>query len=155
MTSEAFEEMQNVHGWRKELCEQTDIKLVFLNVCGLNSKLLIPEVQAFLNKYDILCFCETKTGDADYIDIPGYKHIMNSRYSYSLRNSDRIVVAVKIKYVNCIDFDIRSTSDYILWFRVHMGKNNPSLLVGTVYIPPEGLPCNTVDTFQTVAYIVK
>ena len=57
---------------------------------------------------------------------------------------------MKINYANCIDFDIRSTSDYILWFCVHMAKNNPSLLVRTVYIPLERSPYNTFDTFQTV-----
>lgn len=41
-----------------------------LNVCGLLSKLHIPEFCDFIRQHDILFLMETKMGDNDVIDLP-------------------------------------------------------------------------------------
>ena len=47
-------------------------KCAFVNVCGLYSKLKVPDFIEFVNKYDIVALAETKTGDYSNVDITGY-----------------------------------------------------------------------------------
>jgi hypothetical protein len=39
---------------------------------GLKRRIHYPEFLELVNDYDILCFVETKTGDVDEIDLPGF-----------------------------------------------------------------------------------
>jgi PhoPQ-activated pathogenicity-related protein len=41
------------------------VKLVMINVCGLVKRIQYPEFMELIEGYDILCFVETKTDDAD------------------------------------------------------------------------------------------
>ena len=43
----------------------TKLNIHSLNVCGLRSKLIIPQFSLFISKYDILCFVESKTDETD------------------------------------------------------------------------------------------
>ena len=52
------------------------INLLSLNVGGLIRRSQYPDFIELMNKYEILCFVETKTDDADKINIPGFDVIM-------------------------------------------------------------------------------
>ena len=49
-------------------------KVVFINVCGLLSKLNFPD---FIAEYDLICICESKLDDADVhnVDLDGHQFI--------------------------------------------------------------------------------
>ena len=51
---------------------KTVINILTINVCGLKRRIHYPEFLELVNDYDILCFVETKTGDVDEIDLPGF-----------------------------------------------------------------------------------
>ena len=53
----------------------TSLKLGSLNVCGLKSKLNLGIFDTYVNNFDILCLCETKTHESDSFYIPNYKFI--------------------------------------------------------------------------------
>jgi exonuclease III len=48
------------------------VKLLMINVCGLVKRIQYPEFMELIEGYDILCFVETKTDDADEINLPGF-----------------------------------------------------------------------------------
>ena len=69
-----------------EMCENTfvnddkrvntnvsEFRICFLNVCGLKSKMIVPEFLTFITQYTMLCFVETKLDKFDSIDITRYE----------------------------------------------------------------------------------
>ena len=42
-----------------------NLKFIYLNVCGITSKLLNPDFATLIKRYDILIFNETKTDHLD------------------------------------------------------------------------------------------
>ena len=50
----------------------SNVRVICINVCGLTSKLVIPEFIEILNNYGTVCLTETKTDKADIIDIPNF-----------------------------------------------------------------------------------
>ena len=79
-------------------------------VCGLRSKLLIPDFLFLVSKYDILCFLESKTDESDCNPdlIPGYTTYFNNR-KY-IRPSGGIVISVKNELVNIVKVNLANHS---------------------------------------------
>ena len=48
------------------------LNVLYLNCCGIKSRLRNPEFCELINSFDIVCFVETKTDDIDVIDFPGF-----------------------------------------------------------------------------------
>jgi hypothetical protein len=55
------------------------LRIVYLNCCGIKTKLQYPEFRNLIQSYDIVGFVETKTDDIDKITLPGYKFVMKNR----------------------------------------------------------------------------
>ena len=55
------------------------LKICTINVCGLKSKLLYPEFEDFLDKYDIICVTESKLDKFDSIKLDNYSIMTNNR----------------------------------------------------------------------------
>ena len=51
------------------------LRFLTLNMCGLKSKLLIPEFQFFLFNFDIISLQETYCDDYDTLELEGYIYI--------------------------------------------------------------------------------
>ena len=96
----------------------TKLNILSLNVCGLRSKLIIPEFSLFISKYDILCFVESKTDETDSKPdlIPGYTSYFNNRKSF--RPSGGIVVSVKNNLVNTVKVSETNKSEFISLFNI-------------------------------------
>jgi len=71
------------------------INLLSLNVCGLIRRSQYPDFIELINKYEILCFVETKTDDPDEINLPGFDVIMKNRFKINRTKSGGIVLAFK------------------------------------------------------------
>jgi len=71
------------------------LKILNLIVCGLVSKLQCPECLEELCKYDIIILTETKTDNADNIEITGYTVFIKNRNELTRRKSGGIAVYVK------------------------------------------------------------
>ena len=65
-------------------------KVVFIDVCGLLSKLNFPDFIDFISEYDLICICESTLDYADVhnVDLDGYQSIPHNRKK-SLRKSRR------------------------------------------------------------------
>ena len=108
-----------------------------LNVCGINRRLQYPDFLELVNKFNILCFVETKTDDVDEIEIPGFTVKMKNRFKFRKIKSGGIILAVRNNLTNYI-FEIESESKYVFWFKAdkRLFRLNQDIVFGIVYIPP-------------------
>ena len=70
------------------------LQFVTLNVCSLKTRSKYPDFVDFCNKYDFLCFTETKIEETDVISIPGFISFSQSRRKKFARRSSGISVYV-------------------------------------------------------------
>ena len=80
------------------------INFLSINVCGLESKLNIPEFTELINSYDIIGFQETKLNDDDEIEIDGYTAICQNRKKISRYISGGMAIAAKLTSKICEDW---------------------------------------------------
>ena len=85
----------------------TKIKVLSLNVCGLKSKLQIPEFCNDCKCHDLLIFCETKCDDLDvpfvtsiFSDL-GFHVFIQNRETLARHRSGGVLVAIKQSLANC------------------------------------------------------
>lgn len=117
----------------------SNLKLLSLNVCGLKSKLIIPEFKDLLSDHDIIGFQETKL---DFVDEEQFCHgfymFYKSRHKVSKDKSGGLAIAVKnsiAKYISILE----TASKLVLWFKISnkLTGYSDDTLGGLVYIPPE------------------
>lgn len=122
-----------------------------MNVCGLRSRLIVPEFQDLICKYDLIFLTETKAGEGDIFDLPyGYKIKMKNR-SKCLSKSGGIAVIYKKQLEQYLKF-FKSDSEYVMWMLLskQLMGGDKDLLVGCVYIPPYGTKYSSADSFSEI-----
>ena len=129
-------------------------------MCGLRSKLLIPEFCDSILKYDIFACLETKLDEFDQINVDGYKFISKIRKQKALRKSGGIGVFVNNSIYHLLT-EISTECEYVLWFKLDKSLfcATEDVYFGVVYVPPDNtkffsrdifyLFCNEVDHFTT------
>ncbi len=133
----------------------SSVKFMSLNVCGVKSKLRNPEFLDMLEKHDVAVLQESKTDDVDldlleneFTNI-GYKIHLKNRFKMSTHRSGGILVAVKTELAKHVHF-YASESKECLWFRISkcVLNSDKDLLVGAIYIPPEGTRYANINAFE-------
>ena len=127
------------------------VKLLMINVCGLVKRIQYPEFMELIEGYDILCFVETKTDDADEINLPGFILHMKNRFTFKRVKSGGIILAYKTELSNFVNI-VESESKYILWFKLNKSLFHlpQDVLFGTVYVPPENSKYCIGDPFNEI-----
>ena len=122
-----------------------------INVCGLVSKLECPEFISEILKYDIICVEETKTDETNELSIPGFKHYVKHRQDLSRIKSGGIALYIKDDLSEHVHI-IESRCKYVLWCKFDIFVNNvkDTLLLGVIYIPPEGSKYVNNDVFEEI-----
>jgi hypothetical protein len=77
------------------------LSCLFLNVCGVKSKIMYPDFCQFISQYDLICLVETKLADTDTVDLPGYTAFYKNREKYK-HKSGGILMLIKDCYVKCV-----------------------------------------------------
>ena len=93
------------------------IKFLSLNVCGLRSKLRVPEFLEHLNLYDVIGLQETKLDDVDCIAIPDYTAATQNRLKISRYRSGGTAFNVRNNLLSHIAF-LKSNSKLIQWLTI-------------------------------------
>ena len=124
------------------------IKFSFINVCGLVSKLQIPEFCDFVKKYDIFCVAETKLDAFDVISLDGYIFKGVSRKHFR-RKSGGVGIFVKDTLYESIDI-LECNNDFSIWFKF----KNSNCIFGVLYIPPENSAFSSLSLFDDLENIV-
>jgi hypothetical protein len=136
-----------------------DSNIASINVCGLKSKLLCPDFNDSILSYDIIGMVETKLKEFDINmindqleeSIPGYFCLHKPRKYHNGTASGGISIMIKNSFkekVNVIETD----NDNILWCKIHgfLAEPNEHLLLGVVYISPEGSQYSNAQCFNDI-----
>lgn len=136
-------------GSKSDEVNYKQLKVLSLNVCGLRSKINIPDFLEYMSDFDILCFTETKIDAYDEIIIPGFELLPPLIREKCKRKSGGISVFVKNyihKFVNVID----NSSQCLYLFTVDKKLMYHDTLFGVLYIPPENSVYGSVDLFDDI-----
>ena len=127
------------------------MKIYYLNVCGLKSKLKFQEITDIIVSHDIIIFVETKLDDLDILNVPnGYSYITKNRKKMC-KKSGGIVIIYKSKLENCLSF-IQSESQFVQWVKISnvaFDLQN-DIILGCVYVPPEGSKYSNSESFDEI-----
>ena len=124
-----------------------NLHITFLNVYGIRSKLLNPDFELLIKKYDILVFAETKTDEFDELKLPeDYTYFAKHRKKFD-KKSGGIIVVYKRVLSDCLHF-LKSESEFVQWVEISDKlRNDPKILFGCIYIPPEGSKYSSEEAF--------
>jgi len=103
-------------------------------VCGLSSKLVLPDFQEKVSNFDIFSCTETHLDKFDAVCLNIYVFVPK----IDAKESGGIGTFVKSSlYKHCSFID--TEWEYVLWFKISKSclHCNEDYVVGTVYIPPE------------------
>ena len=133
------------------------MKILTLNVCGLNKRLSDPEFINLLELYDLVLLMESKTDDTDIDYIKekvkeiGMKCYFHNRFKLRRPRSGGIIVLYKDFVDSCVR-ELETESKYVKWFKVNMksGINQEEVLFGAVYIPPESSVYSSINSYDEV-----
>ena len=121
---------------------------MFLNVCGLKSKLRFPDFNDFIMGYDIVLLTETKLDEMDSIVIPGF-NIFTKNRKLKKRKSGGVALLLNNKSnsaVEIIDSDIKET----LWFRLKEHNTKEDNVFIVIYNPPQDSRYADPDIFSYI-----
>ena len=122
------------------------VKLVYINVCGLLSKLLYPDFEELCQAYDIICLAERKLGSLDSFDIQNFSILQLINRKQAKIRSGGIAVLVKDTIFEHVKV-LNSSSENVLWFTVNSSLLHELVLFGVVYIPPESSSYSNISIF--------
>ena len=138
---------------RKQL-HYSDISISFLNVCGLQSKLLFPEFELYLNTHDIIGAAETITFGDDMILFPNYSYFSKHR-KYYIRRSGGLGIFVKeniLPFIDVIDID----SEFLMLLKIShvLTAKDQDSFIAFVYLPPEGSDYSNNDSMSEIESVL-
>lgn len=89
------------------------IRILALNVCGLVAKFKAPELEELCNKYDILCFSETKLDQYDVVEIKHFKALPPLNRKHAKHKSGGIIVFVRDNLYENVEI-LKSSNENVL-----------------------------------------
>ena len=139
---------QNPQG---ENTENTNVKVLGLNVCGLKSKANNGIFEQYIKHYDIVCLSETKINpNVDIVSIPGYTCINMDRKKTCFKTGG-IAILVKAEIREYVKILTENMSKCVLWVKYDNPLTNHKLIIGAVYIPPESSRHHKTETFDLIS----
>ena len=126
------------------------VKILGLNVCGIQSKLELGILEQYVQDCDFVCLSETKTSEVDDNCIPGYHPIVLSKKhgSHKLGGIHGLCIFVKKTYIDNVSIITDTKSDCILWLEVGKPIFGEKIIIGAVYLPHEGSQFHNDDIFN-------
>lgn len=125
------------------------LNFLCLNVCGLESRVKVPDFIEYVNTFDILSLTETHLGDLDTIEIEGYKIRVNNR---GINSTDGgMAILFKEKFEEYYS-ELETNSKYVHWSKFDkkcLGLEK-DIIIGVVYIPPTNSNYANIEAFQEI-----
>ncbi|CAG2254109.1 unnamed protein product [Mytilus edulis] len=128
-----------------------NLKFTYLNVCGINSKLLNPDFATLIKSYDILIFTETKTDDLDDLKLP-HDYTFYAKHRKKCKKKSGGIVVVYRKHLSKFLNFINSESEFVQWVEISKNLSNlrENILLGCIYIPPENTRYTSEESFLEI-----
>lgn len=124
---------------------------MFLNVCGLKSKLNCPEFIELVKSHDVNIFVESKTDELDVLNLPnGY--LCNSKIRTNCKRKSGGIVVIYREYLKHFLKFIKTSSNFVQWviFSSDIMKLDKDLLLGCIYLPPENSKYASSEAFNEI-----
>ncbi|KAL7392396.1 hypothetical protein ABVT39_024269 [Epinephelus coioides] len=127
-------------GVQKSHCD--DPLIITLNVCGLRSKIEVPDFIEMCKKYEVLCFCETKTDNMDIPDLTEkFNHmgfqVFKNRHNLTNWRSGGVMIAVKNAIGHkCVQRAVHSDACVCVQMNKNMLNYEKDLVILEAYVPP-------------------
>ena len=133
LTDTRMSDMKNSH--KDRTSDHLRINIGGLNVCGLNSKLNLGELNDYIKKFDMFCITESKVSEGPHINNYTVFNLEKStkKYPYPGIHGLQVYIADHIAGLCCQINDTSLICESILWIKVQ-----ENLIVGALYIPHEG-----------------
>ena len=127
------------------------MKIATLNVCGLKKRSQYPDFVEYFDKYDLICFVETKLEDIDVISIPGFQCFSQPRKQKYIRKSGGIALFAKDEIFQHCKY-LATDSDYVMWISIDKSRISidENLIIGITYAPPSQSRFFNDDELQTL-----
>jgi hypothetical protein len=88
------------------------LKIYYLNVCSLKSKLQFQEITDIIVSHDIIIFVETKLDNLDILNVPnGYSYITKNRKKMCKKSGGIVIIYKRIN-----SFSISSNDSELEYF---------------------------------------
>ena len=127
------------------------IRILGLNVCSLKAKLKYNVLEEYIREYDILCLSETKLDEIDNANIilEGFKPFYNHRKEFVHRSGGLAIFVKedKMPFITELNQYNEGCVQYIMVNDKLLGFN---LIIGAVYIPPNGSKYETGEEFDII-----
>ncbi|KAL7402199.1 hypothetical protein ABVT39_011223 [Epinephelus coioides] len=127
-------------GVQKSHCD--DLLIITLNVCGLRSKIEVPDFIEMCKKYEVVCFCETKTDNMDIPDLTEkFNHmgfqVFKNRHNLTNWRSGGVMIAVKKAIGHkCVQRAVHSDACVCVQMNKNMLNYEKDLVILAAYVPP-------------------
>ena len=114
------------------------LKILGLNVCGLQLRLDNCLLQRYVENHDVLCISETKLDKIDElnISIPNFTPVYHHRKEYT-RKSGGLAIFVRSKHFNHITELKYSQAECVQWIKISKKLLGYDLVIGNIYVPPK------------------
>ena len=129
-------------------------------MCGITSKLDLPEFRALCTSHDIVCFSETKCDDIDVINIQStfqewgfVVHFLNRKKRKN--KSGGIVLGVK-EELNMQYKRVYTESEVILPIKInkHFFKSDRDIILSALYVPPYNSKYAKIEHFDEIENVI-
>ncbi|CAC5367368.1 unnamed protein product [Mytilus coruscus] len=113
--------------------------------------IILSEFQCLINKFDIVCFQETKLDDIDIIDYENFIFKYKNRKKISNYKSGGIALGYK-KYLERYITVIESECPFVYWFSVKKENSDfqENIIFGITYIPLKNTTYASDEAFSEI-----
>ena len=107
-------------------------------MCGLRSKLNIPEFIENINKFDIFSCFETFCDNSDVINVNNCSCFLKNRSQNDRKRSGGIATFIKDTILEHFE-EIHTECEYVQWFKLPKKATDldEDVIFGAIYMPPE------------------
>ena len=125
-----------------------------MNICGLKSKIPIPEYEDYLNSWDILGLAETKTCVCDEISISNYSYFAKHRLHF-VRRSGGLGIFNKEDHLPFVEI-IDTECEFLMLMKISKSftSKDEDMIVCFVYLPHEGSDYSDSDSMSEIESVL-
>ena len=122
------------------------LKILSINMGGLNNKAISPEFTNLIHKHDIICIQESHFDRYDAISVEGFTLLPTMVRAEAKCRSGGIAILVRDNIFDSVDI-VQNSGENFYWFTCSLCSN---VLFCVSYIPPEGSRYGGISTFDAL-----
>jgi hypothetical protein len=121
-------------------------------VCGLFSKSKFSILDSYINDFDIVCLCETKTDIIPDDEFPGFQPfcLQKKLTKHKFGGIHGLGILVKKEYSEFVTVVEGTVSKCVLWLHLNSEAFGTDIIIGGVYIPGENSVFHDADCYEDI-----